>query len=326
MATNTPPSSTTVAVGAGNAWLATALTLLGRRRGVIGLGAIAATALSVGYASLQTQQRRWIFQATPTPAPLREDASDGSSHDGRMANVWIDHVSAFSGRPIRLHALWAPNADAQAPILLYLHGARRDVAGSAFRIEQLRGFGFSVLAIDYRGFGYSTDELPSEAGVLEDAVAAWRWLGQHHADRPRYLYGHSLGGAIGVQLAARLAEGPARDAPSGVILENTFTSIGELFSTFKWGWLPISMVLTQRFDSLSTVPRLKAPLLIVHGSADGLVPYRFGQALYEKATVAKRFLLVEGGNHSNTTWRGREQVRAALREFFGVGATATPTA
>jgi len=322
VALNPSPSTPSVELGARAAWVVTALTLLGRRRGVIGLGAIAATALSVGYASLQTQQRRWIFQATPTPAPLLEDASDGVPHGNGMTNVWIDHVSSFSGQAIRLHALWAPNADAQAPILLYLHGARRDLAGSAFRIEQLREFGFSVLAIDYRGFGYSTNELPSETGVLEDAAAAWRWLGKHHADRPRYLYGHSLGGAIGVQLAAKLAEGPASDAPKGVILENTFTSIGELFSTFRWGWLPISMLITQRFDSLSTVPRIKAPLLIVHGSADGLVPYRFGQALYEKATVAKRFLLVEGGNHTNTTWRGREQVRSALHEFFGVGAAA----
>jgi len=322
VATNPPASSNSAELGSRAAWIATALTLLGRRRGVIGFGAIAATALSVGYASLQTQQRRWIFQATPTPAPLLEGAAEGAPQDDGMANVWIDHLSSFSGNPIRLHALWAPNVEPHAPILLYLHGARLDLAGSAFRIEQLRDFGFSVLAIDYRGFGYSTNELPSETGVLEDAAAAWHWLGQHHPDRPRYLYGHSLGGAIGVQLAAKLSEGPASDAPSGVILENTFTSIGELFSTFKWGWLPISMLITQRFDSLSTVPRIKAPLLIVHGSADGLVPYRFGQALYEKATAAKRFLLVEGGNHSNTTWRGREQVRSTLRDFFGVGAAA----
>jgi alpha-beta hydrolase superfamily lysophospholipase len=236
--------------------------------------------------------------------------------------VWIDHVSAYSGRPIRLHGLWAPNADASAPLLLYLHGARRDLAGSSFRIEQLRGFGFSVLAVDYRGFGYSTNELPSEAGVLEDAVAAWRWFGERHPGRPRFLYGHSLGGAIGVQLAAQLADAPAAEAPAGVILENTFTSIGELFSTFKWGWLPISMLITQRFDSISTVPRIKAPLLIVHGRSDALVPWRFGQALYDKATAAKRLLLVDGGNHSNTSWRGRDQVRAALHDFFGVPAAA----
>jgi fermentation-respiration switch protein FrsA (DUF1100 family) len=298
--------------------LAATLALLARRRGLIGLGAVAATALSVGYASLQTQQRRWIFQATPTPATLLDPAADGMPQVGGMQNVWIDHVSAVSNRPIRLHALWAPNDDPAAPALLYLHGARRDLQGSVFRIQQLREFGFSVLAIDYRGVGASTDELPSEAGAVEDAAVAWRWLAQHHGDTRRFVYGHSLGGAIGVQLAASLADAPAAEAPAGVILENTFTSIGELFSTFKWGWLPVSLLITQRFDSISTVPRIKAPLLIVHGAADALVPHRFGQALYEKATAAKRFLLVEGGNHSNTSWRGREQMKGALREFFGL--------
>ena len=70
---------------------------------------------------------------------------------------------------------------------------------------------------------------------------------------------------------------------------------------------------------LSAVPRIKAPLLVVHGSDDSLVPSRFGRLLYERATSVKRFLLVEGGTHTTTSWRGAEQYRAALREFFGVG-------
>ena len=91
-----------------------------------------------------------------------------------------------------------------------------------------------------------------------------------------------------------------------------------MFGTFKYGWLPISMLITERFDSLATVPLIKAPLLIVHGSEDSIVPSRFGQMLYEHATAAKRFILVDGGTHSTTSWRGAEQYRAALREFFGL--------
>jgi hypothetical protein len=79
------------------------------------------------------------------------------------------------------------------------------------------------------------------------------------------------------------------------------------------------MLITQRFDSLATVPRIKAPLLVVHGSGDAVVPARFGELLYERATAAKRFVLVEGGTHSTTSWRGIEQYRIALHEFFGVG-------
>ncbi|MDQ6628231.1 MAG: lysophospholipase [Pseudomonadota bacterium] len=300
------------------AFLASALSVLSRRRGWLGAAAVAATALSMGYVSLQTQQRKWIFQSAHS-RPSTRDARLETAHDHGMESVWIEHGSASSGRRIRLHALWAPNDDPAVPVLLFLHGARRDVVNSAFRIERMREMGFSVLAVDYRGFGDSTDELPSEAGVVEDASAAWRWLGALQPNRPRYLYGHSLGGAIAVQLAALLATGPASEQPKGVILESTFTSIGDMFGTFKWGWLPISLLISQRFDSLAAVPRVKAPLLIVHGSNDALVPARFGEALFEKATAAKRFLLVDGASHSDTSFRGARQYRAALHELFGIG-------
>ena len=320
----TLPSNPTPSVGAQKAaadrraeLFASALGLAARKRGWLAAAAVAGTALSFGYSTLQTQQRKWIFQPASAPA-ASADALAGAVDEGGLANVWIDHVSPSSGTPIRLHALWAANENPAAPLLLLLHGARRDVSGNAHRIEQMRELGFSVLGIDYRGFGNSTGELPSEAGVLEDAAAAWRWLGEHHAGKSRYLYGHSLGGAIGVQLAARLADAAPSEQPKGVILESTFTSIGELFTTFKWGWLPVSMLITQRFDSLSLVPKITAPLLIVHGNRDTLIPYRLGQALYEKATAAKRFLLVDGGNHSNASWRGAAEYRTALHEFFGL--------
>jgi len=278
---------------------------------------VAAAALVAGCEGLQTQQRKWIFQARPSIVSVDELARLSSARD--MQDVWIDHVSAASGRRIRLHGLWAPNAAPGSPVLLYLHGARRDVGGNAFRIGHMRELGFSVLAIDYRGFGASTDELPSQDGVVEDAAAAWHWLAREHAGRPRYVFGHSLGGAVAVQLAAALADAPATQRPRGVIVEGTFTSVGELFRTFKWGWLPITALITERFDSLAAVSRLSSPLLVVHGSHDSLVPSRFGRALFERATVPKRFVLVEGGTHSSTGWRGAEAYRAALRELFGVG-------
>jgi len=274
--------------------------------------------LSAGWATLGSQQRKWIFQAMPVP-PASSDELARLARTQDMESVWIEHESIAAGRPIRLHAVFAPNADAQAPLLLFLHGARQNLGRSAFRVEQMRDLGFSVLAIDYRGFGASSDELPSETGVIEDAAAAWRWLGERHPGKPRYVFGHSLGGAIAVQLAAALAEAPVAEAPKGVIVEGTFTSIRDMFGTFRFGWLPISMLITERFDSLATVPRIKAPLLIVHGSNDSIVPSRFGQLLYEHATAAKRFVLVDGGTHSTTSWRGAEQYRAALREFFGLG-------
>ncbi|MEP7301823.1 MAG: alpha/beta fold hydrolase [Caldimonas sp.] len=279
--------------------------------------AVLAVALVGGCSGLQTQQRKWIFQASPAPAASAEVLARFAG-ELAMQDVWIEHVSPSAGRAIRLHSLWAPHDDPRAPLLLYLHGARRDVGRNAHRIERMRELGFSVLAIDYRGFGNSTDELPSEAGVVEDAAAAWRWLAGQRSGRARYLYGHSLGGAVAVQLAAQLDQQGAGERPQGVIVESTFTSIGDLFRTFRWGWLPVTPLITERFDSLAAVARIRTPLLVVHGSDDAIVPSRLGRQLYEQAAGPKRFLLIEGGSHSSAAWRGAEQYRSALRDFFGL--------
>ena len=276
--------------------------------------AFAWLALLAGCTGLDVQQRKWIFQASATPAAA-DIAALPPRADG-MQDVWIEHHA--SGRPIRLHALWQPHPDPQAPLLLYLHGARRDSGSSAFRIRQMAALGFAVLAVDYRGFGLSTDELPSEDAVYEDARAAWAWLGREHPGRDRYLFGHSLGGAIAIQLAS---EGvPA----SGLIVEGTFTSIPAVFESMRWGWLPLGPLITQRFDSARKIARVQAPVLVVHGLRDTLIPPALGRALYERAPGPKRLVLVEDGSHYSTNAVGAAQYRVALRELFGLGSPPEP--
>jgi len=273
--------------------------------------AIAAILILGGCVGLDAQQRKWIFQAQAAAVPLemRKTAARG---DG-MDDVWIEFTSRESGRPVTLHALWIEGERREAPALLYLHGARRNVEASTFRIRQMQQLGFSVLAIDYRGFGLSTNELPSEASVDEDARAAWEWLGRHQPGRDRYVFGHSLGGAIAVQLATGIGDA------KGLIVECTFTSIPAVFETFKWGWLPITPFITQRFDSAAKIGKVKVPVLVVHGDADSLIRPELGRALFERASAPKRFLLVEGGTHYTTNGLGRAQYREALRELFGLG-------
>ncbi len=267
-------------------------------------GAIAAGC--AGFDTFDAQQRRWIFNPRPAWATWSQGETAG------MDDVWIEHRSPSSGSEVRLHALWAGNENPKAPVLLYLHGAGRGIESSAHRLQHMRELGFSVLAVDYRGFGRSTAELPSEAAVYEDARAAWTWLAQHHPDRPRYLFGHSLGGAIAVQLASEAPD------TKGLIVEGTFTSIPELFQTMKWGWLPITPLITQRFDSIAKIDKVKAPLLVVHGSRDGLIRPALARALYERATVPKKFVLVEGGTHYSTNSLGDGQYRQALKDLFGL--------
>ena len=273
----------------------------------LGVFAVAALAGCVG---LDTQQRKWIFQAS-----VLQTVDDGAHLDG-IDDVWITLPAAAGNAPaqaVRLHGLWADGPRPDAPLMLYLHGARRNVESSAFRIRHMRELGFAVLAIDYRGFGRSSDALPSEDSVAEDARAAWAWLAAKQPGRDRYVFGHSLGGAIAVRLASEVPDA------KGLIVEGTFTSIPAVFESMKWGWLPIGPLITQRFDSVTRIANVKVPILVVHGANDSLIPPALGQALYEQAPGPKRFELVEGGTHYSTNGRGRQQYRQALRELFGVG-------
>ena len=269
------------------------------------LAALLALAITAGCATLDAKQREWIFQPS-------DRAWGGIQNTEGMEDVWIAFDSAITAKAERLHGLWLPAAQAGAPVLLYLHGARWNVAGSAPRIRHMQRLGFSVLAVDYRGFGRSSAGLPSEAMALEDARAAWDWLARRAPRQDRYIFGHSLGGAIAIDLAAQVPD------ERGTIVEGTFTNIPEVVSTFKWGWLPVSPFITQRFESVSKVAAIGSPLLVVHGSEDRLIPHALGRKLYEAAPGPKRFVLVEGGTHHNTNDLGQAQYRAALADLFGL--------
>lgn len=275
---------------------------------------VLAALVTAGCATLDAKQREWIFQPS-------DRAWGGAQNTDGMEDVWISFASRSSGLQEKLHGLWLPADRADAPVLLYLHGARWNVSGSSRRIRRMQELGFSVLAIDYRGFGRSSAGLPSEATALEDARAAWEWLAQRAPGRDRYLFGHSLGGAIAIDLAAQVQD------ERGTIVEGTFTNIPDVVSTFKWGWLPVSALITQRFESALKVQRIGSPLLVVHGTEDRLIPLALGRKLYEAAAEPKRFVVVEGGSHHNTNDLGQAQYREALADLFHLGAgTATGAA
>ncbi|GEQ73962.1 alpha/beta hydrolase [Comamonas testosteroni] len=268
----------------------------------LGLALLLALA-SWGMRELDARQRVWIFQPS--------DRSWPGANTAGMQEQWIDFRSR-DGSAARLHALWMPSDNAQAPLLLFLHGARWNVTGSSPRIRRLQAMGFSVLAVDYRGFGKSSPALPSQASAAEDARAAWDWLGRQAAGRPRYIFGHSLGGAIAIDLASSVKN------ESGVLVESTFTSIPDVFDSMRWGWLPVNWLITQRFNSVDTVADIGSPLLVVHGTADPLIPARLGQQLFDAAREPKRLILVEGASHHNTQSKALVQYRQALHELFGL--------
>jgi alpha-beta hydrolase superfamily lysophospholipase len=301
------------------------------------VAAVTGALLVGGALALRQEERQLIFRA---------DRDAARWFSGLPAGIQEFELPVGSGPSVQhIHAWWWPAARADAPAVLYLHGARWNLTGQLFRIQQLRDFGFSVLAIDYRGFGKSDGDLPSESTAYQDARAAWDWLAAQRPDpAKRFIYGHSLGGAVAVDLAAALsgnngdASGAVPSAYStakpglgltatangtpagGLIIESTFTTLVDMAKELTYPWLPIGLLMSQKFDSVGKMANVRMPVLVVHGAGDRYVPSRFGEALYAAATGPKKLLLIDGASHNNSMFTGADNYRLAIGELFGLGA------
>ena len=209
-------------------------------------------------------------------------------------------------------AWWLPAENADAPSMLYLHGNDKNISGASDleRATRLRAMGYNLLMVDYRGYGKSTGGEPSEAKMYEDAEAAWNYLIQQRVHDPKriFIYGHSLGGAIAIDLATHHPEA------AGIIAESTFTDMVDMGKR-EYPYLPVEQLLNQRFDSISKVGKLKIPLLLIHGTWDRLIPYQMSQRLFDSAPQPKFLKLIEGGEHNNDAIIAPLEYRAAVSEF-----------
>lgn len=268
------------------------IALLRRRRLSLATLLCLLVVLPLGCAKLEETERKLVFRIEPGTARWFSGLPSG------IEDVQLQ--SSELGRGESLHAWWWPAAQAQAPALLYLHGSRWNLTGQLFRIEQLRAMGFSVLAVDYRGFGQSRGALPSESSVYQDARIAWQHLARLQPDPARrFIYGHSLGGAIAINLARELAGGSEQTKAAGLIVESSFTNLAEVATVVTRTSLPVHWLLSQEFDSLSKIGQVGLPVLIAHGRDDHYIPARFSEALYAAANEPKQLLLIDGANHNN---------------------------
>ncbi len=285
------------------------MTRLRRRRLAFACMAAMIIGLPACCAVLQHTERKLLFRIEPGTA--------GWYHGlpGTVQELDLQPKSFKAGQNI--HAWWWPAERANAPAILYLHGVRWNLTGQLFRIEQLRAAGYSVLAIDYRGFGQSHGDLPSESSVYEDARVAWERFQQLQPDpNKRLIYGHSLGGAVAIDLAAELG----RDAASnhtplpvrGLVIESTFTSLADVAAAVANTSLPVRWLLSQKFDSIDKIADIHMPLLVVHGLADAFVPSRFSEQLFAAARQPKQLLLVPGATHNNSMALGGQNYRKAI--------------
>jgi fermentation-respiration switch protein FrsA (DUF1100 family) len=145
--------------------------------------------------------------------------------------------------------------------------------------------------LEYRGYGGNPGS-PREAGLIADAEAALEFLDSAGIPRNRLvIYGESLGTGVAVQLAAR-------NRVAAVILESPYTSIAAA-AQYHYPFIPAVLLVWDRFDSLSRIRAVEAPVLVMHGEADRIVPVRFGRALFAAASEPKEGWFVPGAGHDD---------------------------
>jgi uncharacterized protein len=249
----------------------------------------------------------WWIPASETP-PSPPKAWGGARKGERVRATRQSHRRTVA-------SLRALNKGGLGGVVLYLHGNGSNMGANVEHANRFHGLGLSVFAIDYRGYGKSQGDFPSESQVYEDAQLAWDYLVKQRGVNPNqiYIYGHSLGGAIAIDLAVRHPEA------AGLIVEGSFTSTRAMVD-FQKGlfWLfPIDWLLTQRFDSLSKVDRLQMPVLFIHGTADNVVPVEMSKKLFDAAPEPKQLYIVPDGGHNNVAQIGGAEYLQIVSQFLG---------
>ncbi|MBI3444790.1 MAG: alpha/beta hydrolase [Magnetospirillum sp.] len=186
-----------------------------------------------------------------------------------------------------------PKNPQRGTTIVLFHGNAGTLAGRAFKARAFLDAGYGVFLAEYRGYGGNSGS-PSEKGLYADADAVLRWLiGQGVPQSRLILYGESLGSGVAMEMATRME-------PMMVVLECPFTSLPDLAPAYVVPPLA-QLLMVDRFDNLSKVRRLKAPLLVVHGDQDPLVPVAMGHALLAAADTIKEGAFLPQGQH-NDLW------------------------
>ena len=228
-----------------------------------------------------SMQRRLIYfpDRTAPPAVASTESVELSTSDGLRLTAWLVRPGAGDRRTA---VLVAPgNA-----------GNRRDRVPLAAALARV---GFTVLLLDYRGYGGNPGR-PTEAGLHRDAAAAWAYL-TGPADFPPgrvILFGESLGAAV----VANLAATPDLPTPGGLVLRSPFESLAAV-GRVHYPWLPVGRLLIDRFDVAGPISRTTAPTVVVYGTADTVVPAVQSRAVAERAAKLVRLIAVEGADHND---------------------------
>lgn len=263
------------------------------KRSAITLAALIVLAWSAASAYIYFKQGSIVY--LPTRELVRTPQDAGLAfEDLRLP------VKRASGNTEQIHAWWLP-APAQAAngmSVLFLHGNARNMGAlsNTDKVAALARAGFNVLTLDYRGYGASDGDVPYEAALYEDTAVALEEFKRRAPDASkRILHGHSMGGAVAIDLAAKRP----REFIAAFI-ESTFTSMLDM-STLNplYRALPVDTLLTERFESARKIGGLKLPVLFIHGTHDARIPPAMSQQLFGLAAQPKSMILVPGATHNN---------------------------
>ncbi|MGK7925280.1 MAG: alpha/beta hydrolase [Spirulina sp.] len=241
--------------------------------------------------------------------PVRKEKDDIAS----------DREKNLASKPERLHGWWIPAStgdreNAPRRTVLFLHGNAFNIGANLKQVEVFHRLGLSVFIVDYRGYGKSQGQIPTESQVYEDAQISLDYLAEQKniSSRDVMVYGHSLGGAIAIELATKNPDLAA------LIIQGSFTSIRDMIDHDKiYKIFPVDWLLKYYFDSINKIDTLQMPILFVHGDADRRVPSWMSQTLYETAkTPLKDLYIVPEGDHDRIAEIGGEAYYRKLKEFI----------
>ena len=206
-----------------------------------------------------------------------------------------------------LNGWWIPAKDAHFTIL-YFHGNAGNIEHRLHKVKFFHKLGVNFFIFDYLGYGKSTGQ-PSEQGLYRDATAAMDYLlARPDVDKNKIIiYGKSLGAAVAIDLAAR--------RPAAALISESGFASGVLRGEELFPFLPVKLLLTQRFDSLSKIKTIIIPKLIVHGRRDEVIAFHHGQMLFNAAPEPKKFLAIDS-THNDDAFIVSEEYKKILTDFI----------
>jgi uncharacterized protein len=204
--------------------------------------------------------------------------------------------------------VWYVAPDPGRPLLLYFHGNAGTLAYRTERFRSLSADGSGLIALSYRGYGGSTGS-PTEAGLMLDAEATYRFARARHPDANLVAFGESLGTGVAVALASR-------HPLAALVLESPYTSIADIAAAIYW-FLPVRLLIKDGFYSDRLIAKIAAPVLVLHGERDAVIPIAFGERLFALAAEPKRFNRFAQAGHGDLDQYGAlSAVRAFLAEVL----------